>query len=85
METTKITIRPLYEIAAEIKKDWKNIYFGAVPYLDAMSTMTNIKNNYGQDPGYEIVIYFLANATTWRGDTARRIKSELNDMYRNNR
>ena len=31
--------RPLYEIAADIRKYWKNIYFGAVPYRDAMSEL----------------------------------------------
>jgi len=28
------------------------------------------------------VRYFLSNATTWRGDTARRIKAELKEMLR---
>lgn len=83
METTKTTTRPLYLIAAEIRHDWKNVYFGAVPYLDAMATMKSIKDNYGMDPGYEIVMYFLSNATTWRGETARRVKKELNDIFKN--
>jgi len=83
MEATKTTTRPLYEIAAEIRKDWKNIYFGAVPYLNAMRTMSSIKENFGMDPGYDIVARFLSNATTWRGETARRVKKELNDIFKN--
>ena len=74
------TERPLYEIANEIKKDWKNVYFGAVPYLNAMETLSNINDNYGYDTGKSIVLYFLSNATTWRGDTAKRIKKELKQI-----
>ncbi|GAG28430.1 unnamed protein product, partial [marine sediment metagenome] len=32
-------MRNLSEIASEIRKDWSKVYFGAVPYLDAMSTL----------------------------------------------
>ena len=75
-------MRPLYEIAREIRADWKNVYFGAVPYLDAMSGMGSINDNYGYDSGKSIVNYFLANAGTWRGEVARRIKSELKTMIK---
>jgi hypothetical protein len=74
--------RPLYEIAAEIRRDWKKVYFGAVPYLDAMSTLNSIEDNYFMDSAKSIVIYFLANATTWRGETARRVKAELNKIVK---
>ena len=77
--TTK-TNRPLYEIAAEIRRDWKKVYFGAVPYLDAMQTLNSINDNYIMDSGKSIVLYFLCNAGTWRGDTARRVKAELKAM-----
>lgn len=70
-------VRPLYEIAAEIRADWKKVYFGAVPYLDAMETLSNIQSHYGYEEAKSIVRYFLANASTWRGETARRIKAEL--------
>jgi len=69
--------RPLYTIADEIRKDWKNIYFGAQPYLDAMSTLDSINDRYLLESGESIVLYFLANAATWKGETARRIKAEL--------
>jgi hypothetical protein len=36
------TSRPLSQIAKEIKNDWKKVYFGAVPYLDAMLTSSMI-------------------------------------------
>ena len=75
-------MRTLSTIAYEISKDWKKPYFGAVPYLQAMSTLSDIKQPYGYDSGESIVRYFLSNATSWRGDTARRIKSELKDMLK---
>ena len=79
-KTTTTNARPLYEIAREIKNDWKNVYFGAKPYLDAMATLTSINDNYGFDSAKSIVLYFLGNASTWRGETAKRIKAELKAM-----
>jgi hypothetical protein len=69
--------RPLYIIAKEIKKDWKNINYAAKPYLKAMSDLSSILDDYGFDSGRSIVLYFLSNAGSWRGETARRIKKEL--------
>ena len=69
--------RPLSTIARDIKIDWKKPYFGAVPYLDAMRDLNDINDKYGFDSARSIVLYFLANAGTWRGDTAKRIKAEL--------
>jgi hypothetical protein len=68
----------LSEIAFLIKKNWTNVYFGAVPYLNAMQSLTLISDTYGMDSGKSIVAYFLSGATTWRGETAREIKKELN-------
>jgi len=73
-------VRPLHEIAREIRRDWKKPYFGAVPYLDAMSSLDSIKDMYMYDTADSIVRYFLANASTWRGEKAREIKKELKSM-----
>lgn len=70
-------IRKLKDIAKEIRLDWKNVYFGAVPYLDAMKSLDYVDDMYGCEDGRTIVIYFLSNAQSWKGDTARRIKAEL--------
>jgi hypothetical protein len=72
--------RALHVIAREIRADWTRIYFGAVPYLDAMSDLNAITDAYGYEDGKTQVIYFLANANTWRGETARRVKAELKAM-----
>ena len=72
--------RPISTIAREIKSDWNKVYFGAVPYLDAMQSLNSIDDNYMYDTGKSVVRYFLANAGTWRGDKAREIKAELKAM-----
>jgi len=72
-----MTTRPLYDIAREIENDWKRPYFGAIPYIAAMASLDSINDDYGADSGKSVVLYFLSNATTWRGETARRVKAEL--------
>lgn len=74
------TGRPLYIIANEIKQDWKTVNYGAVPYLEAMGSLTSTSDNYGMDTGKSIVLYFLSNAGSWRGETAKRVKAELKKM-----
>lgn len=78
----KKEFRPVDVIANEIIKDWKKVYFGAVPYLDAMRSLSTIDDMYGMDDGKSIIVYFLANAGTWRGETARNIKKELKEMIK---
>ena len=78
--TTTTQTRPLREIAAEVKEDWEKPYFGAIPYLAAMESLDSMNDRYGLDSADSIVRYFLSNARTWRGDTARRIKAELKAM-----
>jgi len=74
-------VRSLYSIAQEIRKDWgSKMYFGAVPYFKAMESLDKITDNYGSDSADSIVRYFLSNATTWRGETAKRIKAELKQL-----
>jgi hypothetical protein len=78
--TASATTRSLSAIAHEIRKDWTKPYFGAVPYIEAMQTLNKITDNYYYDSAHTIVLYFLANSQTWKGDTARRIKIELKKM-----
>lgn len=77
--------RPIREIAHDIRSDWTRPYFGAVPYLDAMDVLDDITGTYFYDDAKSVVLYFLANATSWRGETARRIKAELNAMCKTGR
>lgn len=75
-------MRPLFDIAREIRKDWKNVSCYAAPYLNAMSCLNSVDDNYIMDSGRSIVCYFLANAGSWRGETAKRIKAELKAMVK---
>ena len=80
---TTTTTRPLHVIAAEIRRDWgAKVNFAARPYLDAMRGMDAVTDRYGMDSGRSIVAYFLSNASTWRGETAKRVKAELKAMIR---
>jgi hypothetical protein len=68
----------LSSVARTIRKDWKNLSPYAEPYVEAMSQMTSIEDNYYYDSGSDIVARFLANASTWRGPVARETKALLN-------
>ena len=74
--------RPLYEIAREIRKAWTKVSPYAEPYLEAMESLNSIDDNYYLDSGKSVVLYFLSNANTWRGEDARRIKAELKEMLK---
>jgi hypothetical protein len=70
------------EIAYQIYKDklnWsgKKINYAAAPYLDAMVSLNSVNERYGMDSGRSVVNYFLCNAATWKGETAKAIKAEL--------
>jgi hypothetical protein len=75
--------RAISTIAAEIRKDWssqradKKVPIHADVYLRPMETLTSISDNYHRDTAVTVVLYFLTNATTWKGETAKRIKKEL--------
>lgn len=70
--------RPLHEIAKEIHFDWKRMSPRAAPYLCAMQELGSIDEKFHEDEGRSVVRYFLANAGSWRGEVARRVKKELN-------
>ena len=74
--------RPFYEIAGEIRKAWTKVSPCAEPYLEAMQSLNTINDNYYFDSGKSVVLYFLSNASTWRGEDARRIKAELKEMLK---
>jgi hypothetical protein len=78
--------RPLHDIATEIDTEWSQhgsgVNYAARPYLDAMKALDLITDTYYADTARSMVMYFLANAGTWRGETARRVKDELKDMLK---
>lgn len=72
--------RPIREIAQEISNDWQNVSPAAQPYLSAMMGLDSIEDMYGMDDASGIVSYFLSNSRGWKGETAKRVKKELNKM-----
>lgn len=71
-------LRPLSSIAYDISKAWGNkTNYAAKPYLSALKGLNSISDNYGYDSARSIVLYFLSNASTFRGDAAKSLKAEL--------
>ena len=77
MENRKISV-----IANEIFRDWKKVNFAALPYLNAMLSINSKNDNYGYDTGKSIVLYFLSNASTYKGETAKKLKLELKNIIK---
>jgi hypothetical protein len=75
-----MTNRPIYEIARDIRTNWPKVNYAAAPYLAAMRDLNAISDKYIYDTGASVVRYFLANASSWRGPEAKRIKAELKAM-----
>ena len=72
--------RPIYEIAADINRNWKNVNYAAEPYLGAMLNINSIDDMYFADTAKSIVLYFLSNARSFRGADAKRLKAELKSL-----
>lgn len=74
MSTEKRSIR---SIALDIRKEWAKVNYAAKPYLDAMLELNSINDKYYEDSAKSIVLYFLANASSFRGERAKALKAEL--------
>lgn len=72
--------RPLWMIAKDIRQDWQSISAEAKRCVRAMHGISAMSDDCGY--GYEIVSYFLSLASSWRGDVAKQIKSELRNMLK---
>lgn len=73
---------PLASIASIIKSDWARVSPYAHPYLRAMFYLSGDDSKYGLDDAKTIVLYFLANAGTWRGPVAKLVKAELKRRFK---
>lgn len=61
----------------------------AQPYLNVMLGMHGVgtvhpvrQTTYGYDTADDVILRFIGNATTWRGDTARAVKARLREMIK---
>ena len=69
--------RTIKAIAKEIKQVWVKPNYAAVPYLDAMLQVEKPDDMFYAEKASSLVAYFLSNASTFRGEDARRLKAEL--------
>jgi hypothetical protein len=80
--------RKIRHIASEICQHWKdkngkpNVHFAAKPYLQVMLQLDSVSEYYGFDTARSIINYFLCNASSFRGEHARRLKAELKAMLK---
>lgn len=72
--------RDICAVAHDIRAHWTKPNPAALPYLKAMSYLRNPNDKFGADDAKGIVLYFLSNATTFRGEHARRLKQELKNI-----
>ena len=71
------TVRPLHVIARDIYQAWPKVNYAAKPYLKAMREISSINDKFGYDDARSIILYFLSNAASFRGDKAKTLKLEL--------
>jgi len=65
------------DLARIISATWPKVNYAAKPYLDAMRSLQSIGDAFHEDDGKTVVIYFLGNASSYRGETAKLVKAEL--------
>lgn len=73
METTPT----IASIARDIRRDWAKVNYAAKPYLDAMLSLSGPDDSYGFDSAHSIVLYFICNASSYRGENAKANKALL--------
>ena len=73
-------MRPISQIARDISIDWQNVKYSAKPYLDALSQLHDVNDKFGYDDAKSLILYFLSNASSYRGENAKKYKAELKQL-----
>jgi hypothetical protein len=73
--------RSIRSIALDIRREWIKVNYAAKPYLDAMLELNSINDKYGFDNARSIILYFLSNASSFRGERAKALKAELKALW----
>lgn len=73
-------MQTISKIARDISRDWKNVNYAAKPYLQAMYSLDTVNDKFYQDDARSVVSYFLANASGYRGATAKAHKAALKSI-----
>ena len=80
--TTK-TLRPISAIAQDISNEWSKaksgINYAAKPYLVRLRTIESINDTVMFETARSVILYFLSNASTFRGGNAKVLKLELKE------
>jgi hypothetical protein len=81
-ENTKtLNTRSISAIARDIRRDWgAKVNFAAKPYLQEMLYLDTPQDSCGYDSAKSIVLYFLSNASSYRGEKAKTLKKELKTL-----
>lgn len=74
--------RPIYQIAQDIKDAWKNPSPYALAYLNPMLTLNSIEDHYFFDDAERIILCFLNEARSFKGEKAKELKQELKDLLK---
>ena len=69
--------RSIRSIALDIRREWAKVNYAAKPYLEAMLELNSINDKYYNDSAKSVVLYFLSNAASFRGERAKALKAEL--------
>jgi len=72
----------LKDVAFAIEKDWVKVSPSAQPYLDALKQLDSINDSYYADTAKSVVLYFLANASSYRGESAKAYKTYLKSLVK---
>jgi hypothetical protein len=72
-------MRAITTIAADIGESWTQPTPQAQEHLESLGQLVTITDQHRGETGIDIVLGFLNNAFTWRGEDAARIKRELHD------
>jgi len=68
-------------LGAIVKADWGGkVYFGAVPYLQALLEMDSFDQQYYQEYGRHIGLRFLGQAFSYRGPVAKAVKLRIKEL-----
>lgn len=71
-----------WEFGNEIKINWEFPSGYAIPYIDALCRLGDWNSHYVHEHAFGIAARFLVNASTWKGDVAKRVKSELKKILK---
>ncbi len=73
-------MRTISTIARDISRNWENVNYAARPYLNAMYELEGPNDYVMSDSARSIVLYFLGNASSFRGPIAKALKLELKTL-----